>query len=436
MQASSTTRPEKSSYRWVICGLLFWVTTANYIDRSVFSNLAPELQKEFNWSTHDYWMMTMFFQGAYALSLMVSGRMIDLLGLRLGFVLAVAFWGLASLSHSLVTSLAGFFVVRTLLGLGEGGNFPACIKTVAEWFPKKERAYATGLFNSGSNVGGLIVPVAIGFLLPIFAKISIGGHPIGWRGAFLINGVIDLGWIFAWLAIYKRPEDHPKVSAEELAYIRSEPPEPTVKIPWVKLLPHRQTWAYAVAKGMTDCMWWFYLFGAPLFFADRFHMDAKQRAIPVLCIYVISSIGSIAGGWLSGRFMSQGRTTNFARKTTMFICACCVMPVFFAAITDNVWVAVALITLAASGHQAWSANAFNLTSDMFPRRVVASVTGLGAMIASVVSIFFSFYVGKILSASSTHYLPVFIAPSVAYILALVFIHLLAPKMEPAKIEAS
>ena len=277
MQASSTTRPEKSSYRWVICGLLFWVTTANYIDRSVFSNLAPELQKEFNWSTHDYWMMTMFFQGAYALSLMVSGRMIDLLGLRLGFVLAVAFWGLASLSHSLVTSLAGFFVVRTLLGLGEGGNFPACIKTVAEWFPKKERAYATGLFNSGSNVGGLIVPVAIGFLLPIFAKISIGGHAIGWRGAFLINGVIDLGWIFAWLAIYKRPEDHPKVSAEELAYIRSEPPEPTVKIPWVKLLPHRQTWAYAVAKGMTDCMWWFYLFGAPLFFADRFHMEAISK---------------------------------------------------------------------------------------------------------------------------------------------------------------
>jgi ACS family hexuronate transporter-like MFS transporter len=367
---------------------------------------------------------------------MISGRMIDLLGLRLGFVLAVAFWGLASLSHSLVTSLAGFFVVRTLLGLGEGGNFPACIKTVAEWFPKKERAYATGLFNSGSNVGGLIVPVAIGFLLPIFAKISIGGHPIGWRGAFLINGIIDLGWIFAWLAIYKRPEDHPKVSAEELAYIRSEPPEPTVKIPWVKLLPHRQTWAYAVAKGMTDCMWWFYLFGAPLFFADRFHMDAKQRAIPVLCIYVISSIGSIAGGWLSGRFMSQGRTTNFARKTTMFICACCVMPVFFAAITNNPWVAVALITLAASGHQAWSANAFNLTSDMFPRRVVASVTGLGAMIASVVSIFFSFYVGKILSESSTHYLPVFIAPSIAYILALLFIHILAPKMEPAKIEAS
>jgi ACS family hexuronate transporter-like MFS transporter len=430
----ATDRPLKSRYRWTICGLLFWVTTANYIDRSVFSNLAPELQKIFGWSTQDYWTMTMVFQAAYALSLVISGSLIDKLGLRLGFTLAVAFWGLASLSHSLVTGIAGFFVVRTLLGLGEGGNFPACIKTIAEWFPKSERALATGLFNSGSNLGGLLVPIAIATLLPVLSRMSIGGHIIGWRGAFICNGIIDLAWIIAWLAIYKRPEDHPKVSAEELAYIRSEPTEPTVKIPWRRLLPHRQTWAFAVAKGMTDCMWWFYLFGTPLFFADRFHMNASQRAVPVACIYIFSSVGSIAGGWLSGRLMKQGLSTNYARKMTMGICALVVMPVFFAAITGSAWVAAGLITLAACGHQAWSANAFNLSSDMFPRRVVGSVVGLGGMVGSVVGIFFSAYVGKVLGASSTHYLPIFLAPTLSYPLALLIIHLLVPRLEPVRIE--
>jgi ACS family hexuronate transporter-like MFS transporter len=432
---SSPTSPSKpTSYRWVICGLLFWVTTANYIDRSVFSNLAPELQKTFGWTTEQYWRMTMWFQVAYAVSLLVSGRLMDVLGLRKGFVLAVAFWGIASISHSLVTGIAGFFFVRILLGLGEGGNFPACIKTIAEWFPKRERALATGLFNSGSNVGGLLVPVAIAFLLPIFSHITIAGHVVGWRGAFLLNGVIDLGWIIAWLAIYRRPEDHPKVSAAELALIRSEPAEPSVKIPWRRLLPHRQTWAFAVAKGMTDCMWWFYLFGAPPFFADRFHLDAKHRAIPVSCIYIFSSVGSIAGGWFSGYLMKCGRTTNYARKVTMLICALLVVPVFFAAVTGSVWLAVFLITLAACGHQAWSANAFNLSSDMFPRRVVGSVMGLGGFAGSVGSVFFTYYVGKILKDPAAHYLPVFLAPTLAYPIALVIIHVLVPRLEPAQVE--
>jgi ACS family hexuronate transporter-like MFS transporter len=434
MQDFPAARPQKSNYRWVICALLFWVTTANYIDRSIFSNLAPELQKTFHWTQHDYWFMTQLFQGAYAVSLVISGRMIDVLGLRLGFVLAAAFWGLASLSHSLVTAVGGFFLVRTLLGLGEGGNFPACIKTIAEWFPKRERALATGIFNSGSNVGGLIVPVAVAFLLPVFSKVAIAGHVIGWRGAFLVNGVIDLAWIFAWLKVYRRPEDHPRVSEAELAFIRSEPAETAVKIPWRKLLLHRQTWAFAVAKGMTDCMWWFYLFGAPIFFADRFHLDIKQRAIPVSCIYVFSSVGSIAGGWLAGNLMKRGYSTNFSRKVTMLVCALTVVPVFIAALTGSAWVAVGLITLAACGHQAWSANAFSLTSDMFPRRVVGSVTGLGGMVGAVGGILFSGYVGNVLQASSTHYLPIFIAPALAYLVALLIIQLLVPRLEPAKLD--
>jgi ACS family hexuronate transporter-like MFS transporter len=432
--APPTVRPTKSNFRWVICGLLFWVTTANYIDRVIFGNLEPELQKLFHWTDSDYWNMTVLFQAAYAVSLVLSGRMIDALGLRTGFALAVAFWGVASVSHSLVTGLAGFFVVRILLGLGEGGNFPACIKAIAEWFPKRERALATGLFNSGSNVGGLLVPLAVAYLLPVFAQIDIGGRELGWRGAFILNGIIDLAWIFAWISIYRRPEEHPRVSAEELAYIRSEPPETSVKIPWLRLLKYRQTWAFAAAKGMTDCMWWFYLLGAPSFFAERFNLDAKERGIPLTCIYVFSSFGSIAGGWMSGNIMKSGRSTNYARKMTMLVSAIAVIPVFFAALTGSVWVAVGVITLAACGHQAWSANAFNLSSDMFPRRIVGSVTGLGGMIGAFGGMIFSGYVGQVLKSSSGHYLAIFIMPPLAYLIALLILHLLAPRLEPAQVE--
>jgi ACS family hexuronate transporter-like MFS transporter len=427
-------RPRSSSYRWVICALLFWVTTANYIDRNVFGNLAPELQKQFHWTDQQYWYMTVCFQATYAVSMLIWGRLVDVLGLRWGFVLAVSLWGLASMGHALVTGLAGFFVVRLCLGLAEGGNFPAAIKTVAEWFPKRERALATGLFNSGTNIGGTLVPIAVAFLVPVLARIHIAGHALGWRGAFLFTGIIDLTWIIAWLSWYRRPQDHPRVSVDELAIIDSEPPEPTTKIPWLRLLHYRQTLAFAVAKSMTDCMWWFYLFGAPPFFAERFHLDAKQRALPVSIIYIVASIGSIGGGWLAGRFMKQGWTVNRARKFTMLLCAIAVIPVFYAALTTSVWVAVGLITLAASAHQAWSANAFSLAGDMFPRRVVGSVTGLGGFLGAAGGVFFSLYVGKILSAPGGGYFWVFLAPSIAYPLSLLIVHLLVPRLEPAQVD--
>jgi ACS family hexuronate transporter-like MFS transporter len=413
--------------------MLFWVTTANYIDRGVFGNLAPELQKVFGWTSSDYWYMTMAFQAAYAASMVVGGRLIDDLGLRWGFTLAVAFWGLAAMGHALVTGMVGFFIVRILLGFGEGGNFPASIKTIAEWFPKRERALATGLFNSGSNVGGILPPLLVGALLPFFSTIRIAGHVLGWRGAFLCTGAVDLSWILVWLTVYRKPEDHPKVSVDELAIINSEPPEPATKIPWVKLFAHRQTLAFSVAKGMTDCMWWFYLFGAPSFFADRFHMDAEQRAAPVSIIYVVASVGSIGGGWLAGYLMKRGWTVNRARKTTMFVFALGVVPVFFAAVTNSAWLAVALITLAASAHQGWSANVFSLVGDMFPRRVVASVTGLGGFVGAVGGVLFSGYVGEVLAAHQG-YLLVFAAPSLAYPIALLLVHLIVPGMEAANVE--
>ncbi len=431
----------QTNFRWVICGLLFWVTTANYIDRSVFGNLAPEMPGRLHVSRQEwdvaYWNMTMCFSAAYAISMVFMGRLMDVLGLRWGFAFACAFWGLASMSHAFAPEIgalfggpiAGFFICRILLGLGEGGNFPAAIKTTAEWFPKRERALATGLFNSGSNVGGLLVPIA----LPIVIAWNIGGLVIGWRGAFFITAIIDLSWIIAWLSIYRKPSEHPRVSKTELALIESDAAEPSVKIPWKNLLPHKQTWAYAIGKFMTDCFWWFYLFGSPDFFNRKFHLDPKGREYMIMMIYVVASVGSIAGGWLAGSFMKRGWTVNRARKTTMLICAAFVLPVVYSAMTDNKWVAAVLITIAASAHQAWSANLFSLAGDMFPRRVVGSLTGLGGMLGAIGGMVLFYITGKVLKQTG-NYLPVFVLASLAYIVSLLIIHLIVPRLETAQIE--
>ncbi|MGO9199702.1 MAG: MFS transporter [Limisphaerales bacterium] len=439
-EQEATTAAGSSHFRWVICGLLFWVTTANYIDRGVFGNLAPELARQIpGWSQDAYWYMQVAFNAAYAISLLLSGRLMDVIGLRRGFVLMCAFWGLASMSHSLVGTVAGFFVVRILLGLGEGGNFPAAIKTTAEWFPKRERALATGIFNCGTNIGGVLVPFCLPWVVMRFTEVTFGGHCLGWRGAFLATGIFDVTWIIAWLLIYRRPEEHPRVSPGELALINSDPPEPTVKIPWRRLFPHRQAWAFAAAKFMTDCFWWFYLVGAPYFFSDRFGLSLKSRSAPVAIIYIMASLGSIGGGWLSGHFMKLGWGVNKARKMTFLVCALCVVPVVFATVTHDKWVAVALITLAASAHQAWSANAFSLASDMFPRRVVGSVTGFGGFAGSIGAIALFMIVGQLRKAAIArgepgNYFLIFLAASLAYLVALLIIHLLAPKLEPANVE--
>ena len=476
----SASAPAPTRYRWVICLLLFWVTTANYIDRSVFGNLAPEMPRYLHladkyyvdhaaeikqvhvqhqhpevdikacpecqkfvddqvgrdWD-EQYWYMQVVFSAFYAISMLIMGRLMDVLGLRWGFAFACALWGLASVSHAFAPQIGapfggavmGFFICRALLAFGEGGNFPAAIKTTAEWFPKRERALSTGLFNSGSNIGGILVP----YLMPAVIALHIGAITIGWRGAFVMTAIVDLVWIVAWLMIYRKPEDHPKVNKEELAIIQSDAVETSVKIPWLQLLPHRQTWAFAVAKGMTDCFWWFYLFGSPDFFNKKFQLDPDHRKYMIMMIYAVASVGSIAGGWLAGHFMKKGWTTNKARKITMLICAVAVFPVFYAAFTTDKWVAAILMTLAASAHQAWSANAFSLAGDMFPKRVVGSVTGLGGMFGAAGGIVLFLITGKVLKATG-NYIPVFIMASVGYLLALAIIHLLVPKLELAKIE--
>ena len=437
MHSSGEIKPVSSHFRWVICALLFWATTANYMDRGVFSNLAPELQQRIGWTQLQYWNMVVAFNIAYAVSQLAAGRLMDVMGLRWGFALACAAWSLAAMSHALASTVAAFFVCRILLGLCEGGNFPAAIKAVAEWFPKRERALATGLLNSGSNAGAMLVPFGLPLVVAAFSAIAWFRSANVWRGAFLVTGIFDVGWIIAWLLIYRKPSEHPRVSPAELAVINSDPPETTAKIPWRRLLPHRQTWAYVAAKGMTDCFWWFYLFGAPYFFSDRFGLDLKARSGPVAAIYIIACVGSVGGGWLSGHMMKRGWSVNRARKTSMFIYAALVTPVVFATTTHHAWLAVCLIALAATAHQAWSANAYSLAGDMFPRHVVGSFTGLAGFAGSVSGTLLFFIVGQIRKAAIARgepgdYFPIFLAASVAYLLAWLVIHLLAPRMAAAE----
>ncbi len=427
---------QSTRFRWFICFLLFYVTTAAYNDRAVFSNLAPELQQTIGWTQGQYWYLQVAFQAAYAVSAFFSGRLMDTLGLRRGFALAVAFWGLAAMAHALATSTTDFFVLRVLLGLGEGGLFPAAVKAVAEWFPKRERALANSLFNCGSNFGAMLIPFVLPLLIPVLSSISIAGHPLGWRGAFLLAGVFDLTWIAFWLAFYKKPSEHPRVNQAELSLINSEPPDPETRIAWRSLFPHRQTWAFAAAKGMTDGIWWFYLTGSPYFLADRFGLSLQSRSLPIVSIYVLATIGSITGGWLPGHLMRLGWSVNAARKTTMLLTAILVVPIFMATVTVSPWVAIGLIALAAAAHQAWSANVFSLASDMFPRRVVGSVTGLGGMIGAVGGVLLFTVIGRIRDQAVAHgtpgnYLPIFAGVSAAYLVALAIAHLLAPRLEPA-----
>jgi MFS transporter, ACS family, hexuronate transporter len=411
-------------YRWVICALLFFAATINYIDRQVIGILKPTLQAEIGWTEVQYSWIVFSFQCAYAIGMLGVGWVMDKIGTRKGFSLSVIVWSIAAMAHALARSVAGFSVARFALGLGEAGNFPAAIKTVAEWFPKKERALATGIFNSGTNVGALVTPL----LVPI---ITITW---GWQWAFIITGAIGFVWLIFWLALYRRPEEHPRLSKEELAYIQSDPPDPVAKIPWKRLFPHRQTWAFAIGKFLTDPIWWVYLFWLPDFLHKKHGLSLKDFGLPLATIYIIADVGSIGGGWLSSALIKRGWSVNAGRKLAMLICALAVVPIVFAAQTTNLWVAVLLIGLAAAAHQGWSANIFTTASDMFPRAAVGSVVGIGGMAGAVGGMLIARLVGEILERTGS-YVPIFIIAGSAYLFALLVIHLLAPRLEPARIES-
>jgi len=391
--------------------MLFFATTINYIDRQVLGVLAPYLQTVIGWNEIQYGYIVTSFQAAYAIGLLVSGGVIDRLGTRIGYAISIAIWSLAAMSHALVQSVIGFAAARFALGLGEAGNFPAAIKTVAEWFPRKERALATGIFNSGSNVGAIVAPLAVPWIT----------LRLGWHWAFLFTGFLSATWLIAWLTVYRRGGT-PVQDDEETAS----------KLPWGHLLAYRQTWAFLLGKFITDPVWWFLTFWLPKFLNSEHGLTLTDIGPPLVAIYVMADCGSIAGGWIASVFLRRGWSANRARKSAMLICASAVVPVIFAAKARNLWTAVALLGLAAASHQGWSANLFTLVSDMFPRRAVASVVGIGGFGGAVAGMLIATFTGFLLQFTGS-YVPLFVMASSAYLLALLVIHLLVPKLQPADV---
>lgn len=417
--------------RWIVVALLFFATTINYIDRQVIGLLKPTLELEFGWSEQDYANIVMAFTAAYALGLLVFGTIIDRIGTKMGFSISIIFWSIAACLHGVVKTTFGFGVARAALGLGESGNFPAAIKTVAEWFPKKERALATGIFNSGANIGAVFAPILVPTILALY----------GWQEAFIITGAIGFVWLIFWLYYYEIPNRHKKVTEAELAHIHSDNEEDTSNekpLAWGTLFRVRQTYVFIIGKLLTDPIWWFFLFWLPSYFSTSFSLDLKKPGWPLVIIYMATSIGSIGGGYLSSYFIQKGWPVYKARKTAMFIFALCVLPIMSAKYATNMWVAVALISLAAAAHQAWSANIFTVASDMFPKKAISSVVGIGGMAGSVGGVLFPIFVGYILETyrqlgdSTAGYNIIFFVCGLMYMLAWAIMHFISPKMTPYK----
>lgn len=409
-------------YRWIICALLFCATTINYMDRQVLGILAPTLQHEIGWTEAQYGAIISWFTVAYAIGLLFGGRIMDRLGVRRGFAWAIVIWSIAAMSHALARTANAFAAARFALGLGESGNFPASIKAVAEWFPAKERALATGIFNAGTNVGAVVAPIVVPWIALTW----------GWRLAFVWTGLLSATWLAFWLSIYRSPHEHPRCTESELAYIRSDPAEPAFRARWSALLRHRQTWAFAIAKLLTDPIWWFYLYWLPKFLDVRFGIKLAGIAAPLIAVYVMADVGSVGGGWLSGALIKRGWSVNRSRKITLLAAALLIVPTMLAPHVGILWGAVAIVGLAAAAHQWWSANLFTLSSDMFPRQAVGSVVGIGGFFGALGGVAFQRITGLVLQHNGDNYTPIFVVCGLAYVTALAIVQLLAPRLERAQ----
>jgi ACS family hexuronate transporter-like MFS transporter len=418
-------RNRRWGFRWVICGLLFLATTINYMDRQVLGILAVPLQQEIGWSESEYGLIVTAFQAAYAVGLLAFGRILERVGARAGYALAIAWWSVAAMAHALARSAFGFGVARFALGFGEAGNFPAAVRTVTEWFPARERAFAIGLFNCGSNVGAIITPLAVPW---------IAIH-LGWRWAFALTGAVGLLWLVAWIAVYREPEHHSRVSKDELAHIRSDPGEREKDVSWTQLLRLRPIWALLMARFLTDPVWWFYLYWVPKFLHTKYGLTLDQIGLPLVAIYLAADAGSVFGGWFSSALLKRGWTVNAARKTAILACALMVTPMAFGAAASGTWTAVCIIGLAAAGHQGWAANMFASISDMFPRRSVGSVVGITGFAGSVGGMLVASATGFILEATGS-YMPVFIYAGVSYLAVLGLIHWMVPDIRRIGINES
>lgn len=425
-------------YRWVICGLVFFATTINYLDRAVISLLKSDLSREFNWTDADYANIEIAFKVMYAIGMLGAGKLIDSLGTKLGYLLSTFLWSVAAVGHALVTNTLGFIVARAGLGLTESGNFPAAIKATAEWFPKRERALATGIFNSGANIGAIVAPLTVPFIAVAW----------GWKWAFVITGSLGFIWMIFWWLVYDAPSKHKRLSREEYNHIHSDVEEQSTttaqaqKVSWFTLLKFRQTWAFVIGKFLTDPIWWFYLFWLPDFLQSEYGLQGTEIAFPVALVYLLSTVGSIGGGWLPLRLIRHQWPVFKARKTSMLLYGLLVLPIVFSQVLGeiNMWLAVLVIGLAAAAHQAWSANIFTTVSDMFPKHTVASVTGIGGMFGGLGGILLSLLVQKNMFVHfreigqiETAYYIMFVICGSAYLVSWLIMHVLVPKMERIKL---
>jgi len=410
--------------RWSISAMLFFAISINYMDRQILGLLAPTLQHSIGWTEAQYGYIVGAFQLAYAIGLLVAGRMVDRLGSRIGYAIVMAFWSLASMAHALAGSAFGFGVARFFLGLGEAGAFPAAVKTTAEWFPQRERSFATGIFNSGSNVGAIFAPLLIPWITLKF----------GWRSAFLSTGFFGVVWIVWWLAKYHDPAHHPRVNAAEFQHIHEDPAPPGGHIPWKTLLKYKQTWAFTVAKFLTDPIWYFYLYWLPKFFDERYHLGLGHIGLPLIIVYNVSAIGSISGGWLPTAFSKIGMPIEKARMLAMLLCALLVLPILLSSRLSSLWSAVAILSLATAAHQGWSANLFTTVSDMFPRNSVGAVVGIGGMAGSAGGVLFSLTTGWVLQSYHT-YTPLFSVAAASYLVGILFLRILAPGLKKVDMHA-
>lgn len=414
------------NYRYRILALVFMATTINYFDRSIIGVMAPTLQKLFDWSNKDYAAIMVSFKIAYGIGLLFMGGIIDKLGTKIGYTISIVIWSIFGMLHAAIRpafGLIGFILARFGLGLGESGNFPAAIKTVAEWFPKKDRAFATGIFDASTSVGAILAPFIVA------AVVSKDGN--NWQIPFLFTAVLSSIWVFLWIKTYQKPEAHPKLTKAELAYINSDSMEETTgNIPWIKLLPKRETWAFSLTT-ITDAVWWFYLFWGAKFLTEQFGIDIDGYGLPFLVIFLMADAGSLLGGYASGALIKKGWTINKARKITMLVCAIIILPVSFVPVLESKWLAVFLIGLGTAGHQSWSINGYTLVSDVFPKKATASVIGIGKMIGVAVAIIADIALGAVLdTANNSGYFWAFVIAGSSYLIILGFVHLLMPKMTP------
>lgn len=422
MNTAAVSTRSVTRVRWIICGLLFYATTVNYMDRMVLGILKPVLAAHLHWTETQYGLINSAFQLGYAVMLPVGGRLIDWVGIRIGYAAAVLFWSLSSMAHALAGSALQFGIARLGLGIGEASNFPAALKTIADWFPQRERATAIGLFNSGSNIGAVVAPLLVPVLTARF----------GWQSAFLFTGTLSMSWAVIWFLFYREPERHPWLSREELQLIRSdqEPAAATERFSYVRLLGTRAAWAFVLGKFMTDPVWWFYLFWLPGFLNAKYGVDLIHLGPPLATVYLSADIGSIGGGWLSSTLLRRGWRVSAARKTAMLVCASAVTAAMFVPYAaGHLWATVALVSVAASAHQGWSANIFTMASDCFPRRAMASIVGLGGFGGAMGGMLAQPVIGRWLDFSHESYAPLFFVAGSMYLVALLVIHLLLPRFE-------